>query len=668
MNQDEHRLDQCRDLVSGLFDTQLSDQDEENLLPSYYSLLGSQQRYGPRYLLGKGALKSVYRCWDSAAKRDIAWATPKDELGRAYYDTFVHEAWLTASLRHPNIIKIHEVGVDREGKPYFTMDLKAGKQLNNVASTLSLHDKLNLFNAVCGAVSYAHAQGVLHLDLKPENIQCDQYGEVLVCDWGLGKLIHEDGDQLSQDALILLDSCEQTIYGDIKGTPGYMAPEQVQPGGHKDVRTDVYALGGILYFLLSGQRPIKIAQQDEIKPKTLAGISSLDEIAYAPKALLKIISTALAVAPEARYQSVTALKSDVKAFLEQRVIQSESQNLLRVISLFCARHARVVWTIVLSLSIISGLTLWNQHKEQQLHAQAQQITEAKISLSKEYEELSDEYDYFEQAMVQSRQELIDRIAGMALKRFRQFQRIVPYDSTDNPVALLHEVDLLATKGYESGIQAHVKPLLLHSNAIQLNFQRILANAWEVPHNKFKLYYQYARMFPDYNFGVENRPTLPQLVDFFEQVAHHGNLDHELLQGILYFDISTRDSLQDYAPVIVAYLKAINPNARIEYHATSKTLAIDSIKELDHHLAYAHTSVLTSLHLSTLKIKGKSMHLSHINGAHIQSLDLSQINQIIWGPQMNINNLETIILPRSFSKEDIQLLQNSNLSEYEVVQR
>ena len=223
-------------LYEGLFDVALGEGDGslEEVSPSYGVLSEVATQYEELELLGKGGLKSVYKCYDHCSRRMVAYATPREGLQTCFYEVFIHEAWLTASLKHPNIIKIHEVKIDREGRPYFTMDLKGNTTLKEyVEAVHTTPEILNIFTKVCDAISYAHAKGVVHLDLKPENIQCDEYGEVLVCDWGLGKLLSAQEIEGPYE-LELIEAAHHTLYGDIKGSLGYMAPEQVEYGASKD--------------------------------------------------------------------------------------------------------------------------------------------------------------------------------------------------------------------------------------------------------------------------------------------------------------------------------------------------------------------------------------------------------------------------------------------------
>ncbi|MEI8342624.1 MAG: serine/threonine-protein kinase, partial [Verrucomicrobiota bacterium] len=163
----------------------------------------STQKYRLGEEVGSGGMKSVHRAHDLNANRDVAMAklreasAPPRRMRR-----FVREARITAALEHPNIVPVHEIGVDETGKPYFTMKLLGGETLHSVLKKLSSGDAafqkkytlarlLQIFQSVCNAAAFAHSRGIIHLDLKPSNIQVGDFGEVLVLDWGLAKMMEQ---------------------------------------------------------------------------------------------------------------------------------------------------------------------------------------------------------------------------------------------------------------------------------------------------------------------------------------------------------------------------------------------------------------------------------------------------------------------------------------------
>ncbi|NQZ59961.1 MAG: serine/threonine protein kinase, partial [Lentisphaeraceae bacterium] len=204
-----------------------------------------EENYSDEELIARGGMKSISRVFCASTHRYVAKATLNEVSKIELRDAFIREARLTALLDHPNIIKIYEIGLSKKGEPFFTMELKTGSNLSQfLAEQHSKIELLGIFIKICDAISYSHSRRVLHLDLKPENIQVGSFGEVVVCDWGLGKIItnmdrNDKAAEVQFDADIL-NHC--TLYGEAKGTPGYMAPEQLL-GHEKSEQTDIYALG-----------------------------------------------------------------------------------------------------------------------------------------------------------------------------------------------------------------------------------------------------------------------------------------------------------------------------------------------------------------------------------------------------------------------------------------
>jgi serine/threonine protein kinase len=173
---------------------------------------GAPGKYTILEPLAEGGMKSILRARDTDTGRVVALARIRGEPGARAVRRFIYEARLVAGLQHPSIVPIHDLGVDAEGRPFFTMRLVAGESLADILKKLraglpgyaAAHPRaklLSVFNRVCDAVAFAHARGVLHLDLKPSNIHVGKFGEVLVLDWGLAKLM-DGGTRPSPPAAI----------------------------------------------------------------------------------------------------------------------------------------------------------------------------------------------------------------------------------------------------------------------------------------------------------------------------------------------------------------------------------------------------------------------------------------------------------------------------------
>jgi serine/threonine-protein kinase len=307
--------------LNHLFDEAFGEIDPAAESPLYGELCSFQERYGQTELMAVGGMKRIFKVLDRHGNRYVAMARLHEDASELLFDPFIREARLTALLEHPNIISVHDVGVDKEGKPYFTMDLKAGDGLDVVLQKAladggcALSDRLDVFLKVCDAITYAHSRDVIHLDLKPANIQVGHYGEVLVCDWGLAKLIGGT-DEIDDDVLLNPDLLNgMTVYGQVKGTPGYMAPEQIR-GDERDKRTDIYALGAVLYAVLTCRPPLT-GDTDTMLQAAVSGdvVPPTERVSGVPEALSAVVMKAMALNPADRYASVSDLITDVRAFL-----------------------------------------------------------------------------------------------------------------------------------------------------------------------------------------------------------------------------------------------------------------------------------------------------------------------------------------------------------------
>src|SRR5205814_4486773 len=241
-----------------------------------------------------------------ALKRILGYEDSRETLIR-----FRREALAAASLDHPNILPIYEVGEDEDGLPFFSMKFAAGGSLRDAAPYLRSEPfrSVELMAKVARAVQYAHAQGILHRDLKPGNILLDGRGEPLVSDFGLAKWLDTASD-LTRTLTIF-------------GTPGYIAPEQASHAAAELKPTaDVYSLGAILFDLLAGRPPFlgdhalsvirQAAESPAPKLRTLSKVADRD--------LETICSRCLERDPKLRYRSAYDLAEDLERWLEGRPI------------------------------------------------------------------------------------------------------------------------------------------------------------------------------------------------------------------------------------------------------------------------------------------------------------------------------------------------------------
>jgi len=306
---------------------------EETLYPILLSLKQAGSRYTLNTKLGEGGEKTVERVYDQHTARFIALAKPIKKSTQDY-EHFLREARLLTSLQHPNIIPVYDIGLIGN-EPFFTMEwVQEGNLKDLLKSTKPI--KLEIFLQVCDAIAFAHSKGVLNLDIKPENIHIGLFSKVLVLDWGLAQMWRE-----------------KSISGTfrIKGTPGFIAPEQLAPKQNLGRFTDIYQLGALLFCMLYKKIPIEGDSVDQIFRRTLAGEVSLIEKSKTHARLNSIISKAMSKNPTDRYQSVLDLKKDVQLYCDGFPTQAEQASFLTHLRLLYQRH-RLICNLTFFFSLL----------------------------------------------------------------------------------------------------------------------------------------------------------------------------------------------------------------------------------------------------------------------------------------------------------------------------
>ena len=315
----------------------------------------------------EGGMKKILKVEDSDTTRTLAMAVIKDNKKNSRAaERFIYEARITALLQHPNIVPVHDIGLNDKGEPYFTMKLISGENLMKILNKLEkgdpeyiknypLSELIIIFLKSCDALSYAHANGVIHLDLKPDNIQVSAYGEVLVVDWGLAKILHNPFDD-NEDFEEIIDSVDLTLNGFIKGTPGYMAPEQALGNNQEKTKlTDVYSLGAILYSILTLKKPFEEKDLEELCKKTILGdlLPPRKRVPERniPPALEAVCMKAMSPNPEERYQTVDELRKEIFAYREGFSTKAEEASYFTELWLLIKRHKAIAALILVGFII-----------------------------------------------------------------------------------------------------------------------------------------------------------------------------------------------------------------------------------------------------------------------------------------------------------------------------
>ena len=326
-------------------------------------------RYPIQGELGSGGMGTVLLVEDGDLGREVAAKVmhARTQGDPTQLRRFLLEAKVAGQLEHPNIVPVYELGLTASHELYFTMKRVTGRDLarriEDIARDVAdgsldylaaIHPLLDVFGKVCDAVAFAHDKGVVHRDLKPANVMVGRFGEVLVLDWGLAKVLGDAGADLAATAITLAfpklvtdeergNDLPRTLDGDVIGTPNYMPPEQAAGRVDAiDARSDIYALGAILYHVLTFHPPlhglgtwtvIAAAGEGRIDPPSVVRTDL-----PIPWELDAVVRKAMAKQPDDRYASALDLKRDVERYVAGGLIKAASYSPVQLALKWARRH------------------------------------------------------------------------------------------------------------------------------------------------------------------------------------------------------------------------------------------------------------------------------------------------------------------------------------------
>ncbi len=308
-------------------------------------------------LLGEGGMGAVYKVEQERPHRIVALKVIKPGVATPeLLHRFERESDALARLHHPGIAQIFEAGTTDAGvglQPYFAMEFIRGETLRDYAQALGLttRARLELMAKICDAVEHAHQRGVIHRDLKPGNILVDDTGQPKILDFGVARLTDSDAY-----------ATRHTELGELIGTLAYMSPEQVLADPLElDTRSDVYALGVILYELLAGRLPYQMSANLLASVRTIReeDPSRLSSISRAYRGDVEtIVAKALEKDKTRRYPSAAALAADIRRYLSDLPITARPASARYHLQKFARRHkALVTATIVVIAALVGGIVL-----------------------------------------------------------------------------------------------------------------------------------------------------------------------------------------------------------------------------------------------------------------------------------------------------------------------
>ncbi len=333
-------------------------------------------RYEIRRLIASGGMGTVYEAVQDHPHRLVALKVlRRGAASPQAMKRFKHEAEILGHLRHPNIAQIYDAGTFDEGEgvqPFFAMELVRGQPLVEYcdAKKLGTRPRLELFCRVCDAVQYAHHQGVIHRDLKPDNVLVDDAGEPKILDFGVARATGAD----------IQTTTLQTDIGQLIGTVPYMSPEQVSGDPHAiDMRSDVYTLGVILYQLLCGRLPHDLRDKSipeaarVIREQEPTPLSSIDRSLRGD--LETIVAKTLEKERDRRYQSPAVLAADIRHHLADEPIVARPASTFYQLQKFARRNKTLVGGVAASFALLLAGTAGIAWQWQAARSEAARATE-----------------------------------------------------------------------------------------------------------------------------------------------------------------------------------------------------------------------------------------------------------------------------------------------------
>ena len=631
--------------LSAMYDVDEVDIDESVVYPLIASLM-NKVSYREIEEVDRGGEKKIFKAHDARSDRYVALARPlRDTQENA--ERFLREARICAGLEHPNIIPVYDIELDEEQRPFFTMELLKGQTLkvllerfhSDETANLDLVQLLDIFIKVCDAVDYAHSKNVLHLDIKPENINVGDFGQVLLIDWGLAKVLN---DPMSEALYGEIESFntdylnDMTQVGTLKGSPGFMAPEQSGVKGEKTIRTDIYSLGALLYKILTGKNHVMGDSIEIILEKTREGkkgdFNDCKKMKI-PKSLEAVYWKACQLSPEERYSSVWDLKNEIQNFLRGYATDAENASFFKQISLVYHRNrmrCQIVFGFMLLILIGTSIFIQALSKSEKQALSERDKAETALSLyEKEKRGRESILAEFDESIKDFKENL-----GTSRDIEAHFNRLLVGSAIASSRKLDFDMALALT---ELAIQKNPKDYnaiaekgfvhLIRHEFVKAN-QELQKCSTHSPHIYDII--RVARKFSILKANDEQRLTHEKFINLIRELPPNRSW---LKSYMLIYDRQVNPSLKDHSELVKGYLSILNPklkeqnlNFNFEIRSEGNRLTISGnsnlffIKNLGGP-EFPYRSILKTLDLKYLDLS----HTSLVRLRNLRDIGLSELN-------------------------------------------
>ncbi|MCM8531987.1 MAG: serine/threonine protein kinase [Lentisphaeraceae bacterium] len=616
------------------------------------------ERYQDKEFIASGSQKNVFKVFDDKMKRHIALAELREDIPEELYEDFFTEASLTSSLRHPNIVTVYDYGFTEAYLPYFTMEIKVGKTLSKVISNQqkSLTELLDIFLKICDAIAYSHSQQIVHLDLKPSNIQVGEYGEVQVCDWGLSRKI----DRLKTGS-------------GLNGTPGYMAPEQTIEGKELDERTDIYALGGILYNILTEDTPVKGGLETVLNATLYNDLVAPSERCpnkNIPGSLDAVVNKALAWHKEARYQSVEEFKSEVAQYLMGRSTTAENAGVFKEFTLFVKRNKQVcslsfisIFALLLSVGVfVFEIQKSKAETEAALGDLRQTHAELQVSKQQEkdlFEEKKKAFDMY-RAATEERKSISSQLVGQQLNYAHELM-IYPLFFGSPVESLDKSLKILTAHSYGDRSQEGIKDLIVINLFISQKFKELKSFKSEKYKSLIELAKKYERVEVSGVGVLLDKDYINLLKDLNSLSTEEQSLKQEVMERSLCYAMDAKGVNFIHGKTVKELIFCWNPDwnpEKFEHNKSKKFVRayggnLSKLRSRD--INSSQKCFIRFLKVDSLDLSGSPdlSSLSQIDGLYVKTVDIRDTSIKNLHPHHATKSIETVYL----SHGQLDLTQN-----------